>query len=104
MTTPNQTKYRPSNGTEGEIFFDNWCRQCARDKAMSEGWDYDECEESQICTIVWRTSAFHLDEPEYPIEWILDENDTPKCTAFIKTGETVPFKDDLTVDMFEVMK
>lgn len=36
MHTPGE-KYQPSNGTEGECFFDAWCRQCARDRSMREG-------------------------------------------------------------------
>lgn len=36
--------YRPSNGSEGADFFDTWCRRCARDKAMREGADFDECD------------------------------------------------------------
>lgn len=31
--------YLPSNGTEGVMFFDTWCRRCQRDKAMREGAD-----------------------------------------------------------------
>ena len=52
--------YRPSNGTEGDIFFDNWCRHCARDKAMREGADFDECDDNELCDIIART--FSRDE------------------------------------------
>ena len=29
-------KYLPSNGTEGECFFESWCRHCQRDRAMRD--------------------------------------------------------------------
>ena len=62
-------KFRPSNGTEGEIFIDSWCGECARDK-------------NQGCPIVAATFAFDVDEPEYPQEWQYGEDGQPKCTAF----------------------
>lgn len=87
MTT-HHPKYRPSSGTEGDIFFANWCFKC---------------EAKELCPIPGATMAFDINDAEYPIEWIRKEG-APTCTAFIKTGETMPFKDDLTIDMFEVLK
>ena len=40
-------KYRPSNGTEGDMFLNAWCCHCARDKAMREGADFDECDDDE---------------------------------------------------------
>ena len=92
-------KYRPSNGTEGKISMDNWCRHCARDKAMREGADYDECDDSESCKIIGKTELFRVDDEEYPIERVY-KNGQPHCTAFIQTGAPIPLKDDLTIDMF----
>ncbi len=41
-------KYQPSNGTEGECFFAAWCYHCARDKAMREGANFDDCDDDEI--------------------------------------------------------
>ena len=59
-------KYRPSNGSEGEMFMEMWCYQCKKEK---------EC---QILT-----DAFCLgkDDDGYPKEWAYDEGQ-PCCTAF----------------------
>jgi hypothetical protein len=91
--------YRPANGTEGDCFMASWCRHCARDKAMREGAEIDECDDDEICQIIGNTQAFDTDHPEYPIEWIYKDGQ-PVCTAFIQAGEPIPLKDDLTVDMF----
>ena len=63
-------RYRPSSGTEGDWFFGKWCRHCARDKAMSEGADFDECDDDQVCQIIANTFDYNIDDPQYPIEWI----------------------------------
>lgn len=96
-------KFRPSNGTEGDIFFANWCHQCARDKAMSEGKDYDECTDDEMCKIIGATMCYDIEDAEYPTEWIYKDG-TPTCTAFVKAGEAIPLRCELTVDMFEVSK
>ena len=44
--------YRPGSGTEGEVFFDNWCRHCSRDRAMREGDDFDDCDDNELCEII----------------------------------------------------
>lgn len=93
--------YRPSNGTEGECFFEAWCRFCARDKAMSEGKNYDECDDNEVCQIIADTFAYDVDDPKYPKEWIV-KSDGPTCTAFIQAGQPIPLRDELTIDMFEV--
>lgn len=96
-------KFRPSNGTEGDIFFSGWCHQCTRDKAMSEGKDYDECTDDEMCKIIGATMCYYIDDAEYPSEWIYKDG-TPTCTAFVKAGEAIPLRCELTVDMFEVTK
>ena len=63
--------YRPSNGTEGDIFFESWCFRCAKG---------DDCE------IPMRTMIHDTNEPEYPREWVRD-GEKPRCTAFKKASD-----------------
>ena len=44
-------KFRPSNGTVGEAFMDDWCGTCA-------GY--------RNCTIHQKAMLHQIDEPEYP--------------------------------------
>lgn len=83
-------KYRPSNGTEGEIFFDHWCRHCARDKAMREGCDFEEVDDNESCEIIAATMAFDVDENGYPGEWQYSPEGQPYCTAFVRDGDRIP--------------
>ena len=66
--------YRPSNGTEGEVFQERFCEQCIHD-------DYDN---AKYCEILSRSMAFGVDEPDYPEEWTHDSEGRPMCTAFEK--------------------
>ena len=66
-------KYRPSNGTEGMIFMDKFCDQCVYDL-------------SENCDILADTFCYDVDDPEYPEEWICDEDlQNPRCTKFLKS-------------------
>ncbi|WP_299533421.1 hypothetical protein [uncultured Herbaspirillum sp.] len=88
-------KYRPSNGTEGELFIESWCCQCARD-ASSQAND-DEC-----CEIIGKTFAFSEDDPEYPAEWQYGTNGQPMCKSFVPIGMPIPPSPDVhTIDMFD---
>lgn len=82
-------KYRPGNGSEGDGFFENWCSKCARDTAMREGKPVDECDDSELCPIIASALAFEIDDPQYPVEWIIDESG-PTCTAFVLAGTELP--------------
>lgn len=67
--------YRPSNGTEGEIFESWFCQRCLLDQDSS-------------CEIHTRAIAFNEDAPGYPKEWVIPENTEEwpgdaKCTAFV---------------------
>lgn len=64
------TPYRPSNGTEGDVFFCKYCELCKKN-LVPEG-----------CKIQLRTMAFDIDEPEYPKEWVHDKDGYAICTAF----------------------
>jgi len=85
--------YLPSNGSEGAGFFENWCCHCARDKAMREGVDFDECDDNEVCGII--AAAFRG-----PVaEWIY-KNGEPTCTAYVPAGETPAQRCERTEDMF----
>lgn len=96
-------KYRPSNGTEGEIFMGNWCCKCQRDKSMREGADFDECDDDERCDLIANTMCYDVEDDEYPKEWTYGNDGQPCCTAFVPVGEQIPPpRDELTIDMFEV--
>lgn len=67
--------YRPSNGTEGEIFMSQWCARCVRDEGSRE-------DSGDGCAILADTFAYRISEPEYPKEWRSDGPQGPRCTAF----------------------
>ena len=66
MTQPK--KYRPSNGTEGELFEDAFC---------------SNCKHNDNCDIVFRTMSFDVDDDEYPNEWIYDKDNKPRCVNYV---------------------
>lgn len=86
-------QYQPSNGTEGAMFINAWCRRCQRDKAMREGADFDECDDNELCEIIAASFRGQVKE------WIEDDSG-PRCTAFVEAGNVVPEVDTLTGDLF----
>lgn len=76
-------KYRPSNGTEGQLFLDAFCRRCERD---GNGDDDD----GQRCEINGLTMIYQVGEAEYPTEWQHGKDGQPCCTAFIPAGDPIP--------------
>lgn len=67
MTIP----WRPSNGTGGDIFYEDWCAKCHREQGARQ------------CKIFTKTLIFREDEPGYPKEWVSDDDGrNPRCTAF----------------------
>jgi hypothetical protein len=93
-------KYRPSNGSEGEMFMNTWCGQCERDHGMLKGLPLEECDDNQVCGIIALTHFLAVDDPRYPAEWQYGADGQPCCTAFVPAGEPIPVKDEHTVDMF----
>lgn len=88
-------RYMPSNGTAGEGFIEAWCCNCARDKPMSEGKDFDECTDDEVCEIL---AASFRDEA---VEWRRLDNGELVCLAFVQAGtEVAPPRCEHTVDMF----
>lgn len=64
--------YRPSNGTEGEIFAEAWCSACSRRHGFA----------GQGCTIFVASMAHGIGEPGYPVEWQYGADGQPACTGF----------------------
>lgn len=94
-------KYRPSNGSEGEIFMQKHCDVCQKDRAYREDPDNGES-----CHIVVYAFAVDTDDEKYPAEWTYTAEGQPTCTAFEPEMETpqadpAPPRCDKTLDMFE---
>ena len=67
--------WRPSNGTEGDIFMRHWCNGCQRDA------DY-RAEVGDSCPIICNAMVYDTDDPNYPAEWRYGDDGQPLCTAF----------------------
>lgn len=67
-------KYRPSNGTEGELFQEAFCHKCKKDNFDGEG--------GESCRILLETFAWDVEDEDYPGEWIIATDGQPTCTAF----------------------
>lgn len=90
-------KYRPANGTEGEIFISQFCCTCARSEHLQPGAAEDA---PAGCPILDLTFIHDVDDPKYPDEWIEDD-EGPRCTAYVPEGEPVTTpRCTQTVDMF----
>jgi hypothetical protein len=76
--------YRPSNGTEGDLFYGRWCAGCERERAFRED------ERADGCAIFSETLITGVDDPEYPRQWRQDGPRGPRCTAFVAEGGDVP--------------
>lgn len=70
--------YEPSNGTEGAIFMIEFCYQC-----KNELFIHTNNESHHKCDILTRSLMWSKNEPDYPTEWII-QNNQPTCTAFVK--------------------
>lgn len=79
-------KYRPSNGTEGHFFINDFCCLCARSEHLQPGASADT---PAGCRILDLTFQHDVGDAEYPAEWISDERGN-RCTAFVAEGQTVP--------------
>lgn len=70
--------YRPSNGSEGEMFMTRFCYRCTKDNPDNSG--------RNGCDIIFFSMSFEVDHPKYPKEWIYDEDGQPICTAWQQKG------------------
>lgn len=77
MTIKPGDPYRPSNGTEGEIFIAGWCNRCQRDAAhrRSDG-------SRPGCDILARSFAHEIGEEGYPSEWVYGPKGEGICKAW----------------------
>lgn len=85
--------YRPSNGTEGEMFQKQHCHRCRHDQ-----------DEDEPCEILTYSMACDLGDADYPVEWVYDRNGRPTCTAFHDVLSEEPAavaRCSQTLDMFK---
>lgn len=88
-------QWEPSNGTEGYSFLESWCGKCARDRAMREGVEIDECDDDERCEIIG--ASFRGEA----VEWREMPDGEVKCIAFVPAGERIPEPRCVrTLDMF----
>lgn len=83
-------KYRPSNGTEGQLFLDAFCRRCQRDSAMRAGAPENVCKSDECCEIIGLTMILDIEDPDYPAEWQYGQDGQPCCTQFVPAVQTIP--------------
>jgi len=69
--------YRPSNGTEGEMFSERYCERCAHDATYRRTFEAEDG-----CRILTSTLVYDVAEKGYPAEWVYDAAGVPTCTAF----------------------
>lgn len=70
------TPYRPSNGSEGEGFMEEWCCHCKRDQEHQQDIDSDPG-----CPIIADSMTYDLDHPKYPKAWHWKDGE-PICNEF----------------------
>lgn len=87
-------RYRPANGTEGEMFMSKWCACCERNRAYLEDGE-------EPCDIILRSVAYDADNPEYPEELVGTFLSDARCLAFVPVGEPVVVRCSQTFDMFD---
>lgn len=69
--------FRPSNGTEGMIFYESFCYQCRHQHPSPE---HDlQCRDILLLTLLYETN-----DVEYPKEWIFSDDGWPICTKWEK--------------------
>lgn len=79
---PLHQRYRPSNGTDGDIFVSQWCSQCIHEQGFRDG-------TGDGCAILAAAFAHDVDSPEYPMEWTLDSEANAECPAFVDEDEPI---------------
>lgn len=89
--------YRPSCGTEGMAFDEQWCSRCKKDEKFRDTYD-SAYGPDDGCQILADTFVYEIDDPKYPKEWIYDADGVPSCTAFSTTEERYRCRE--TPDLF----
>ncbi len=92
--------YRPSNGTEGEIFEAAWCDGCRRDATFRGWWERNGAadEQPEGCAILCNAHAFDIGQDGYPAEWVYGTDGQPACRAFEDKDEAP--RCPVTADLF----
>lgn len=85
--------YRPSNGTEGDLFETHWCGKC-RLSRLDDG-----------CDIRTAAHIFGIRDPDYPKAWRYDSQGVPICKSFQHIDDLDPMPAPAprcrdTIDMF----
>ena len=71
--------FRPSNGTEGMIWMEEFCYCCIHEK-----WSHTQDNNDQKCDIMSRSILYEKKEEGYPTEWVFDPEGWPVCTDWKK--------------------
>lgn len=87
-------QYIPSNGSAGDGFISAFCSHCTRDKMCSEGKDFDECTDDELCEIL--CASFRGEAAE----WRQLDDGSVTCIAYTTAPVGTP-RCANTVDMFE---
>jgi hypothetical protein len=74
----NNKPYQPSNGTEGCWFIGKFCERCIHEK-FSHTLNHNDVK----CDIMSRSIIHDIKDPEYPKEWIYDDEGKPTCTSWV---------------------
>lgn len=85
-------KYRPSNGTEGCFFAEQFCDRCAHEKFTHTGDITDPA-----CEILVNSMLYYVDNENYPDELRYGDDGNPTCTKFKKHI----WRDEFTGDLIE---
>lgn len=72
IKTSRNKKFKPSNGTEGDMFISMWCDECV----------HDANDTLATCDILLLSMVWGTEDPEYPKEWTFDDDGQPICTNF----------------------
>lgn len=87
-------QWTPSNGTEGEIFISEWCRNCGRDKVMNGTVWEEDAGDDDYCPIL--TASFCGEAKP----WVYGADGQPTCTQFVRIGEPLTARCEHTADLF----
>lgn len=86
----------PSNSSDGDAMFCSYCRHCARDRAMREGMDVDDCDDDELCDVLARSFRGEA------VEWRILPTGRITCTAYIPAGQPIPQRCPATADMWPI--
>ena len=70
-------KYQPSNGMEGDIFINEFCKNCKNELFIHTGG-----EKHIKCKILTDSLSLDINDEKYPLELIKDENGIGKCSKY----------------------